>query len=626
MKKLFFALRFTPVFLMPAIVLSSCSASSEKTDFKVQYDLFTANLVNDINVSKNLAHSINDNLIGNIYTIPKNLNPGITYSFSYSPSEDGKELKLSVQLYDYQGVPVKYSSTSSEKDIVLITGFRELTAVEQNDINYQYTKFQTLQLNGNDNVLPSAIRNFLKIDGSSSYKQDPNYKYNFVLVANEISGELEVQLNLTSLNDYPLNPSVKILKHPKIVQYMVFSKYQEEIDSLYRGSNEIVNVNLSEEKFSSINNKFASSITNLEEFVYFYTSLKIYDDKINIPTFLTNPSTFKYRPDIKVSSNDSNRSVYVTIDFYDKITSNLLSPSSSINRVKQISNFRETSKELLKATIEAYGKYSNFRAIDDFIFKLPSETMINPPIISQMFDIPQRYLEEFLIKVDNFPETYKGLSRNATSTSTFKFKPKWNFLSLDDNSGLIIYSISLEVEVKTYGIYSWLSIKPPSKMNINNGKPSFMDAKDENQFSANGFLNNDLRITNDLYIEINKKIIALENLIITDDKFLIINNPDNFYNLDFEVLWSSLYTTNPTHDPLGIAINNDFRIKYSFLNNSNNNDKYDITISTIGSKIYRWVKIKATVVSAFSDFEYKFLTENPNPPTFEFNFAVSIDK
>ncbi|MGL5732595.1 MAG: hypothetical protein ACRCXE_00780 [Metamycoplasmataceae bacterium] len=623
MKKLFFVLGFTPVIVTPVIAISSCSTTSEKTDFKKQYDLFSSDLINDINVSKNLAHSIDDNLIGNIYTIPENLDPGITYSFSYQPSEDGKELLLSVQLYDYQGKPVEYSSSASEKDIATITGFRELTTAEQNDINYQYTKFQALQLNGVSDILPSTIRSFLEIDGSSTYVQDPNYKYNFVLVANEISGELSVQLNLSSLEDYPLNPSVKALKHSKTVQYMTFSKYQEEIDSLYRGSNEIVNVNLNDEKFSSIN-KLASSITNLDEFVAFYTFLKTLDDKINIPAFLTDPSTFKYRPDVKVSSNDSNKSVYITIDFYDRITSNLLSPSTSINRVKQISNFKEVSKELLKATIEAYDKYSNFRAIDDFIFKLPSEAMINPPVISEMFDIPQRYLEEFSITVDDFPEPEtRWTSRNAKST--FKFKPTWNHLSLDDNSGLMTYSISLMVEID--GV--WLPIKPPSKMNINNGRPSFTDAKNDNQFSANGFLNNDQRTANNLYIEINDKIRALENLVIVEDNFLIVNNPDNFYDLDFEVLWSSLYTpntTNPTHDPLGIEINNDFRIKYSFLNNSNNDDKYDVTISTIGDKIYRWVKIKATVVSAFSDFEYEFLTNNPTPPTFEFNFAISIDK
>ncbi|MGL4252054.1 MAG: hypothetical protein ACRCRQ_00675 [Metamycoplasmataceae bacterium] len=622
MKKLFFILRFTPIALTPLIALSSCSTSSDRTNFKEQYDLFTPDLVNDMNVSKNLAHSIDDDLIGNIYTIPKSLHPGVTYYFSYFPSEDGKELKLLVQLYDYQGIPISYSNNSSEKDIVTITGFKELTISEQNDINDQYTKFQTLQLNGNVDVLPSTIRSFLEIDGSSSYIQDPKYKYNFSLVPDEISGALSIQLNLTSLDDYPLNPSIKSLKDPKTVQYQTFSKYQEEIDSLYRGENEIVNVDLNNAKFSSID-QLASSITNLEEFVAFYTRLKTLDTEINVPSFLINPDAFKYRPDIKVASNDSNRNVYVTIDFYDRNTNNLLSPSSNINRIKQISNFKETTKELLKATIEAYDKYSNFQALNDFKFKLPSEAIINPPVISEMFDIPPKYLTEFSITVDNFQESTRGLFRNTKST--FNFRPTWSILSHDDDSGLIIYSISLMVEIDG----EWFEIKPPSRMNVNNGRPTFTDSKDENQFSANGFLTNDQRTVNDLYLEINDKIMALENLIIFEDNFLIINNPDNFYNLDFEVLWSSLYTpttTDPTHDPLGIPINSKFRIKYSFLNNSNNNDKYDVTLSTIGNKIYRWVKIKATVVSPFSDFEYEFLNNDPNPPTFEFNFAVSMDK
>ncbi|MGL5205829.1 MAG: hypothetical protein ACRC7B_02890 [Metamycoplasmataceae bacterium] len=633
MKKLFLALGFTPVLLTPLIALSSCSTSSEKTNFKEQYDLFTSNLVNHINVSKNLANSIDDNLIGNIYTIPKTLHPGVTYSFSYLPSEDGKQLKLSVQLYDYQGIPVNYSSSSNEKDIVTITGFRELTSSEQSDINYQYTEFQALQLNGNIDILPSVIKEFSSIEGSSSYIPNPNYKYNFALVADDISGKLSVQLNLTSLDDYPLNPSDKNLKNPKIVQYQTFSTYQEEIDSLYRGENEIINVNLNDVKFSSVNNKLASSITNLEEFIIFYEELKKIDDKINIPSFLTNPDAFKYRPDIKISSNDSNRAVYITIDFYDKSTSNLLTPSPNINRTKQISNFKETRKELLKATIEAYAKYSSYRAINDFRFKLPSEAIINPLPIYEMFDIPEADLREFSITVDDFPESNRRLFRNVKST--FNFKPSINQVPLvddNDNSGLITYSISLEVLID--GI--WLPIKPPSKMNIHNGRPSFTDTKDNNQFSANGFLNNDQRIVNNLYIEINNKIIdplgPFENLILIDDNFLVVPNPENFYTLDFEVLWASLYTQEilppkppQFYDPLKIPINNDFRIKYSFLSNSNN-DEYDVKTSTIGNKIYRWVKIKATVVSAFSDFEYEFLTDNPTPPTFEFNFAVSMDK
>ncbi|MGL5204845.1 MAG: hypothetical protein ACRC63_01185 [Metamycoplasmataceae bacterium] len=622
MKKLFLVLGSTSILITSAIALSSCSTADKTTDFKSQYNLFNSDLVNSVNVSKNLAHSINDNLIGNIYTIPENLQPGITYSFSYSPSEDGKELKLSVQLYDYQGLPIEFSNTSNEKEITIIKGFRELTNSEQNSINLQYTKFQSLQLNGQDDILPSMIEKFDEIDGSSSYIKDPTFKYNFVLVANETNGELSVQLNLTSHDDYPLNPNIQSLKNTKIVQYMTFSKYQEEIDSLYKGSNEIINVDLSNEKFSSIN-KLASSITNFDDFVVFYKFLKTIDDEINIPTFLTDPSSFKYRPDIKISSNDSNRSVYITIEFYDRKTNNLLIPSTSINRVKQISNFKLTSKELLKATMDAYSKYANFMAIGDYIFKLPSEAIVNPPILSEMFDISQSYLEEFSITVDNFPETNKRII--SDTTSTFNFKPSWNYLSHSDKSGLIIYSISLMIEIDG----DWLPIKPPSKMNLNNGNPSFTEAKNENNFSAIGFLNNDQKTVNNLYIKINEKINNLETLIIEDDNFLIINDPENFYNLDFEILWSSLYkpnTVDPDFDPLGIEINNEFRIKYSFLNRNNTQDKYDVTLSTIDGKIYRWVKIKATVISAFSDYEYEFLTENPNPPTFEFNFAISQDK
>lgn len=631
MKKSFFILGLTSILVTPIIALSSCSTSNKTTDFQSQYNLFTPNLINQENVSKNLAFSVDNNIIGNIYSIPQNLQPEISYSFRYLPSEDGKQLTLFVQLFDYKGEPVKYSNESSEKEIAVIEGFRELTTSEQDDINLQYSKFQELLLSANPNILPSSISDFSEIDGSLGYPtNNPKYKYNFELIPNDITGKLSIKLNLAAHNGYPLNPGNQDLKNPKTLQFMTFESYQVKIDGLYTGANEIMNINLSDEKYKKIN-RFASSISNVDDLIAFYTELQTFDPSINIPSFLTNPGSFGYFPDIKINSSDFNRSLTITIDFYDRKTGSLLNPSSNVNKTKRISNFKKPSNELLKATINAYNKYSNFKANVAYKFQLPSEIIVEnppvPPVLSDIFDISPIYLKEFPITVDNYPTTKSFFNLFETTTTTFRFRPKFTHLVNDDVGGTMTYSVSLEVEIDP-GV--WLPINPPSSLNETSEKPSFSETKKFNNFSVSGFLSKELRAANDLYTQIGEKINSLELLIDNEDKFLIAP-PGNFdfYDVDFESLWSSLYTTtipNPT-DPLGIKIPSDFSINYSFIKSSSSQENYDISLSTIGNKIYKWVKVKATVRSAFSDFEYEFLTPpDANPPTFEFNFAISIDK
>lgn len=629
MKKSLFILGSVSALIAPIAIISSCSTPNKMTDFKSQYDLFTPSLINYENVSKNLAFSIDNSLIGNIYSIPEKLDPGINYSFKFVPSEDGKTLILYVQLYNYEGQPVTYSETSNEKEIAVISGFKELTVAEQEDINFQYSNFEKLILTGDINILPSSIKNFSEIKGSDLYVEYPKYKYNYEFSPNNTTGKLSIKLQLTSLDGYPLNPSLTLSKNIKEVQFMDSKSYQIEIDNLYKDQNEIMSVNLKDAEYSTVN-LFASSITSVDDLWKFYTHLKTLNPKINVPIFLTQIDTFKYYPDIKISSNDSSKNLTIIINFYDRNTGSLLVPSQNINKIKYISNFKEPTNELLKATMDAYKKYDNFQAQKLFELQLPSEVIPDPkilPTLSNISNIPIEYLAEFTITVDKYPTPVVPFTL-GTTTETFSFRPTITHLKNDDSAGSISFLISLEVKIGTV----WFPIKPPAKVNLNDGKPSFTESISNNVFYISGFLTSEQRAVNNLYLQLDNKIKLLTELIVGENKFInvdLVNSPLDFYNVNFEALWSSLYTPNeqPTHDPLGIPIDNNFRINYTFVKTNGIEGNYnDVSLSTIGTKIYRWVKVKAVVCSAYSGYEYEYLTNDPNPPTFEFNFAVSINK
>jgi hypothetical protein len=98
-------------------------------------------------------------------------------------------------------------------------------------------------------------------------------------------------------------------------------------------------------------------------------------------------------------------------------------------------------------------------------------------------------------------------------------------------------------------------------------------------------------------------------------------NDSEFNNVDFNALWLNLYTgVDGRTDPLGIESNVNFKIKYVFSTHVNT--------SVSGSTTYRWVSVKASVNSVFTDYEYDFLNvNNLSPiPNFEFNFGISFDQ
>ena len=615
MKKSLFFISSIPFVSLPIVAISSCSTTISETDFQSQYDLFTPDLVKQDQVSKNLLLSIDNNNISNIYSTPINIFPEIDFSFSFDKDEKEKSLTLYVQIYNYQGQVVKYSDQSDRKEITKIINFQELPAMEQEEIDAQYINFNSLVLTGNPQTLPSSINNFNDVTGSNLYQENLiKYNYYFEFTPNNAEGNLGISLKLTTKSGYPLNPKQTIIStDKKVTGFMSGKSYQESIDNLYKGANEIKSINLANANFLSIEGKyFASGINTTKDLVAFYKILQpLQPGEINIPCFLEHKPDCDCKFDSKIilESFDYNQRLDITINFYDKVTKELVNPSPGISRSRNISNFTKPSYEMLKATMDAYDKYKQFQAKKEFETTLPS-THNDVLDISTISNIDPKYVGEFSISVDSYPTEEVPES----TVQTFIFRPQTFTLQTNDATGLISSEVVLELKIGDGAEAKWIKIKPPSSVRDNNGKPVFGNAKNETNFYITGFLTTQLKNVNDLYEKLNNRITTLNNVVMTTAKDF-----SEFENVDFPALWLNLYTE--LLDPLGIEIINDiFKIKYTISNN--------ISSSVSGNKIYKWVSVQASVNSIFTEYEYEFLNiNNLNPkPNFKFDFVIEFNK
>lgn len=617
MKKSLLSGFLLPIITLPIIVFSSCGSSSRVT-YRDQYNLFTPQLVINDNVGENLALSIDNVLIKNIYKAPDNLATGISYFFSFEPSNDGGSLKLFVQLFDYSGNLIPYSESSNRKEIVTITGFKKLTLPEQENIDKQYNDLVKLVLTGDDKKLPSSITSTEEIIGFDKYYKDPKYDYHFELIPNDKKGELIVSLTLTSsLNDYPLRQNSFIDKNDNIVSnYRTFQNLQNEIDDLYK---QIVNVDI--KNYTLANPPLSSSVYDANSLVSFYEKMNVEnpDKPILIPDFLR-PSAARnltYTMDLIVDSFDIEGRVSLNFNFFDKKTGNLLTPSPLIPKSKSINGFQKPSSELLKATMDAYGLFSNFASNEIYKNKLP--TLIDKTLsIDKISKIPEKLTKEFTVEVDNF--TTAGLKE------TFTFLPSIVRIHDNDKEGTILFSVSLEVKI---GLTNFL-IKPPSSINTSNPiKPTFSKSKIINNFNLYNFLTTELNNVNTTYEEIDKAIKTKDQRTIFGPNQEIVNSN----SINFSIIWDSLFTVGKdpsgepiNRDPLGLPVNNILEIKYEFTKSNPIDNSYEIFTSVVNGVIYKWVNIKASVVSPkHSDFEYEFLNVNGIlNPSFEFKLAVKL--
>ncbi len=614
MKKSLFFIGSIPLISLPIIAVSSCSTTTSETDFQSQYDLFTPDLVKQEQVSQNLLLSIDNSNVGNIYSTPTNLFPEIDFSFSFDKDEKENSLILYVQIYDYQGQVIQYSEQTEKKEITKITNFQKLPEIEQREIDAQYSNFNSLILTGNPETLPSSIKNFRDIAGSDVYQENlVKYNYYFEFTPSNIEGNLGISLKLTTKSGYPLRPTQTIIStSKKITGFMSEKIYQENIDGLYKGVNEIKSINLNDPNFVTIKDKyFASGITDTAGLVALYKELQPLQEGINIPCFLEHKPDCDCKFDAKIflESFDYNQRLDITINFYDKVSKELVNPSSGISRSRNISGFLKPSNEMLKATMDAYDKYNQFRAKEEFWTTLPS-VHAGVTNISEISNIDAKYITEFSVSVDSYPTEEVPES----TLQTFNFRPQPFVLKTNDATGLISSEVTLEVKIGTGPEAKWIKIKPPSTVRESDGKPIFGKSKSETNFYITGFLTTQLKNVNDLYEKLNNKIVVSNNLVLTKAK-----NSSEFENVDFPALWLNLYTE--TLDPLGIEIINDiFKIKYTISDN--------ISASVSGNKLYKWVSVQASVNSIFTEYEYEFLNiNNLNPkPNFKFDFVIELDR
>ena len=608
MKKSLFFIGLIPLVSLPIIALSSCSTTEEEVNLHSQYDLFSPNLVKQDRVSENLVLSIDQNNIGDIYSTPENLLSEITFNFSFDKNEKTNSLILYVQIYNYLGEIIKFSTDSDKKMITTIENFHELSVAQQANIDLQYSNFMSLSLTGTSTTLPSYINSFKSIAGSDVFVEDKKYKYNFEFTPNNTQGKVVVNLNLTSDIGYPLKPFGSIAFTKEVTGFMTKDTYQENVDNLYKGTNEIANIDLSKPEFASVQGKyFASGISNTEELVAFYKILKI-----NIPCFLEHKPVCEctFDSEVIIASLDSSATVSLTINFYDKVTKEMVKPSSDISKYKKISGFTKTSNELLKATMDAYDKYKQFRAKEIFQKTLPSQHQ-DVTDISLISEDPIN-VGEFTVEVDIF--ALKG-TRAVPLKKTFTFRPQPFILQASDDGGMISSQVVLEVKIENGSEINWIKIKPPKSFE-NDDKIIFGHALHKVDFYITGFLTTLNKEANDMYETLNNQIVASNNLVMA-----VAANDSEFNNVDFNALWLNLYTgVDGRTDPLGIESNVNFKIKYVFSTHVNT--------SVSGSTTYRWVSVKASVNSVFTDYEYDFLNvNNLSPiPNFEFNFGISFDQ
>lgn len=654
MKKLSIGLVSSFFVISPLYIVSSCSNNvSSKINFDEQYQLFTSNLVNQNEVSKNLLSSIliNNNLIKNIYDMP-NIDPNVRAAFSFEKIEDVNEsAKLYVQLYNYKNELIKFSTLSDKKEITIISGFKQLSPLQQENIKNEVKKFEDLTLSKSkiENNLPSSINDINSILDTPFIKND-NYNYEWSFDYKDKIGELNIVFLLNDKNNYPLSLSTKLISGFKTSE-----KFQIEIDEIYNKMPK--DINLSNKEYSNFQKPFASSIMNRQELFVFYSTLaKLPELETTIvpPDFIINPEIESgFYVDISIDSYDQTEKINITINVYNSLTGELLIPTKSSDRSRYISNFKptgikvedkfENGNELLKATMKAYS-YFELHKLDstetDYFKKLPNESTYDVDFLIQkivtelggdkttgIFEIT---VDKFIKPVDPPKSIFEILPPEVVNTLTFKFRvskinPSEN--KYDNVNGFIESNIKIEYQPEpVLGIEQpWFLIRPSSKLNIyDNGSPNFSSTKKINTLVISGFLTDKLLKANNLYIEINNKIKNLPNLTILKE----VNKID-FESSNFDVIWNSL--SDNIFDQLGFKFDEipiPFNIKYEFAKNPLDDLSYKIHETTYQDEFGKTILIKNVFVTASvssindSDYIFDFVNVNSVPSNFEFNFAI----
>lgn len=636
MKKLLITLSSILITSVPILLSTSCSASaSNKINFNDQYDLFTEDLLIQEEVSKNLysAILIDVNLIKNIYISPT-LAPNISFIFSVEKTSDNNSLKLFVEIYDEKNNLINYSTESKKKEITIISGFRELSSEEQLIITDVETKFSDLKFKPIANSLPSFI-NDIKMVTSDKFIENNNYNYDWIFHSDDEKGELLISLILKDKNNYPL---LKVESKP-ITGFGTTITYQKIIDDMYKEMPD--DIDLSNELYVAAKKQFASSIVDnseLNELYEYLNTLNIPDDKkLTIPKYIQEPGVIPgFYVKISLESYDKTGRLTIFIDIYNTETGELLVPTKSSSKSRNINYFKKAEEEvdgkkvdnneLLKAIMIAYDKFSVHQLNDlneydvNFIKLLPtlSKYDVQKYIDSVILSLPEGDIStgSFNIVVDKFIITEPKIVE-PTTKKTFTFRVKINpSSSFNDEDGSINTKINIEYKEGD----EWFLVRPSSRVSLNdNGSPSFSKTKQINELVISGFLTNKLSHANELYEYINKCI---------NSKIFISSVPYNeFDKTNFDSIWKSMSTNDA--DQLGIIfkkIENYFSIKYEFAKDPLNDLEYKIieTIAPDGSRV-KTVSIKVIVCSFTNpEFEFEFLNlNNLDPvPSFEFDFSI----
>ena len=554
MKKNLFSLGLIPFFVFPIIITSSCSNTTKEVGLESQYDLFTNDLVIQQNVEKNLALSIDNNLIGNIYSIPTNLQPGINYSFGFKV--DKNELELSVKLYSNDGTIILHNDQKNGKIIGIITGFHDISPDQQSIIDSKFKEFQDLLLPVTKKMLPSSID--LEYLGLEKFPAITNTTNSFSLIADDDKGNLSVSLSIFSKTGYPLKP-VSGLHVTKVVKWMTLLELNSHIDSLYIG--------LSIKPIFPLISApiFASSVIN-------ETKLQKVFLENGVP-YPEAPALYTLTPVIE--SNDSRAEVNITFNLTNK-QGILMVPSETSNKCR-ITNFKSSPDGLLKATNEAYNHFRN---------SIPADPIgdIYPP-------------------TGVLPSIEFGVFTSSNYTFQCVLSPPTE-LKIYTN-GYVKYGMTLKVSIGG----ELFDINPSISTSINPDSPSYSTTIEDLSFYWTGFLTEYQDNANDKYQELNdlpKHELTYEPEVdISDD-------------INFEELWLSLFERPKEEiiDPFGIRWNNGLKTNYVFSKSDGTN--YDVHSSIEGLYIYKTVKMKVSIHSLFTNYEYPS-KENLN---LEFKFSV----
>ena len=566
MKKNFIYLGLIPIFTIPIIITSSCSNEVKETDYQSQYDLFTKDSIIEENLKDNLALSIDDNLIGNIYSIPT-LQPGINYSFSYKVID--KKLHLSIKLYDRENSPISYEDIDGVKKhekIIVIDGFGEIPLHEQALLDSKYTAFKDLKIapTPDSNELPSSINlnDLQQWISKDNFPPVPGTENNFSLLSNDITGVLEISF-LIFQEGYPLKRDS--YSGSKKIQYKTSSEIDASNNLLYKNANIPNNQKINKVNFPG----YASSTANMELSEFFTAS--------GIPAPKEAPSGYKFKNIIE--SNDTKGTMNITFNLYN-ITTGLLVPTTE-NKHTSISGFEESNPKLSKATNDAFNHYKK------------ELLKVKPINLYPPFDKPKNPTFDLAV--------FDGYNFQYTLDADIDF-------SLFKN-GYIKYNGKLEVKREDG---TWHSINPSTSTN-----DVYSSTIKDLSINWTGFLTEIEYLANLKYTKISEKVKALVGNSILSNAILA---DGIFGNIDFDELWSKEYEIieDVVTDPLGIVWNdNGLKVDYNFAKSDGKN--YDVFSSVKGGITYKWVKVKASVASVDTNYEYSA----PTNLELEFKFVVS---